>query len=255
MHKAKMVTLPANTKQKVLSEDRMSYIKAETCLDILKAYEDLEFKEDDLKEYIDTAKTYFNDPFFKNKLDFILHEIKRIDELQDKAVKLVRSYFVHIKKDNFRLSKYLERVERVMIFKPVEENCDTISNAFSIIRILNLHFAAEDIEDDLKAMIKDYIKNEENKAYKNILIYIEKTINSIDNEQDKYFFQLESLIKQINISNRKSNGVSKFFDVGGPYRKFKILRIKKNNKDKQALRLALWEEEEKYGLYKKRKRS
>jgi phage regulator Rha-like protein len=230
LKRAKEVNLNLNLKNKIINENKTSYLKANFSLELIQKYQEMEEIEDNLKEYILVAKEYY--PAIIDNIQYIENEINRIDELQDNAIKIIKNNFMKISEDNFETFKYLDNSkEKIKIFKLVEENCDTIANSFLISKMMNLHLMAEEIEDDLKEYLKRKIDYEENKVHKSIFKYIKKEIDYIDNAQDKYFIQIQALLLQIFSENRNSNKILKFFDVKGNYRKLKILRSKKNKED------------------------
>ncbi|AEX84750.1 hypothetical protein MPV1_58 [Marinitoga phage MPV1] len=129
-------------------------------------------------------------------------------------------------------------VSKIKIVKLIQENSNSIANSMIIQNLLEKYNYLEEIEDELKVKLQKLIRTSP-EPYKTYFKDILKTINRIDNPQDEIIIQIFFRSIQIGVENRKSNGLLKFFDIHGPYQKWKIREGIKRYKEEQARLISL----------------
>ncbi|APT75270.1 hypothetical protein LN42_01835 [Marinitoga sp. 1137] len=126
-------------------------------------------------------------------------------------------------------------ISGVPIQKLIAENSNSIANAFFIKQLLERFEMYEDIEDELKEKIESWI-HDSPEPYRSRFKEILQTIQKIDKPQDEITMLILFRAVQIETENRKSNGILKFFDIKGPYQKWKIREgLKRYNEEQQRL--------------------
>ncbi|NUU94801.1 hypothetical protein XO10_00500 [Marinitoga sp. 1135] len=127
------------------------------------------------------------------------------------------------------------KISGIPIQKLIAENSNSIANAFFIKQLLERFEMYEDIEDELKEKIKSWIPDSP-EPYRSRFKEILQTIQKIDKPQDEIIMLILFRVIQIETENRKSNGYLKFFDIKGPYQKWKIREgIKRYKEEQQRL--------------------
>jgi len=127
------------------------------------------------------------------------------------------------------------KIPGIPIQKLIAENSNSIANAFFIKQLLERFDIYEDIEDELKEKIESWI-HDSPEPYRSRFKEILQTIQKIDKPQDEIMMLILFRVIQIETENRKSNGILKFFDIKGPYQKWKIREgIKRYKEEQQRL--------------------
>lgn len=111
----------------------------------------------------------------------------------------------------------------------IEENTDSISSSVFINKVLEKYMIFEEVENEVFEKIETLIEGVYELNPDSVLselIEIRDRLKTIDKNQDKYIERIVNLSLYIGEINRRSNGILKFYDVAGPYKKYRGRSLK-----------------------------